>query len=233
MNMGRKSRSYKQDANPDHITPVEYGGMQQAYNHFNRELFDNALPDVFITYQRRAHSRGYFSPDRFSARAGKFGRHELALNPDSFVDRTDEQVCSTLAHEMVHVWQQACGSPPSRSYHDREWANKMKSTRLQPSSTGMPGGKETGYQMSHYIILEGAFTQSFQRLAAAGWKLNLQSAHQAGPKGGKNSKTKFTCPSCRQNVWGKPDAQIDCRPCGVQMNPAETGAQSYEQRRAA
>src|SRR5262252_9445660 len=57
----------KTDVTPA-ITPVEYGGLQQAYDHFNKELFDGALPDVFITYQRKAHSAGYFAPDRFSAR---------------------------------------------------------------------------------------------------------------------------------------------------------------------
>jgi hypothetical protein len=77
------------------ITPVEYGGLQEAYDYFNRVLFGGALLDVFIVYQRRAHSRGYFAPDRFSGRGTKFGRHELALNPDTFIDRSDEQVCST------------------------------------------------------------------------------------------------------------------------------------------
>ena len=220
--------------NPAHITPIEYGGLQQAYDHFNRELFDDALPDVFITYQRRAHTRGYFSPDRFSARAGKFGRHELALNPDSFVDRTDEQVCSTLAHEMTHVWQQAHGSPPSRGYQDRQWALKMRSIGLQPSSTGMPGGKETGYQVTHYIIAGGAFQTSFRSLAATRWKLNLQSAHQAGRKGGTNSKTKFTCASCGQNAWGKPDLAIVCKLCGVDMLTAySSDARSYDRKKVA
>jgi predicted SprT family Zn-dependent metalloprotease len=32
---------------------------------------------------------------------------ELALNPDAFIDRTDEQICSTPVHEMVHAWQHA------------------------------------------------------------------------------------------------------------------------------
>ena len=86
------------------ITPVEYSGLQMAYDHFNVILFDGSLVDVFITYQRHAHSRGYFSPDRFSGRDDVSGRHELALNPDGFVGRTDEQICSTLVHEMVHVW---------------------------------------------------------------------------------------------------------------------------------
>ena len=93
----------------------------------------------------------------------------------------------------------------------------MKAIGLQPSSTGMVGGKETGQQMTHYIIPGGAFAQAFAKLAATGWKLNLQSAHRAGGKKAPNSKTKFTCPSCAQNAWGKPDLAISCTPCGLDM----------------
>jgi predicted SprT family Zn-dependent metalloprotease len=199
------------------ITPVEYGGLQAAYEFFNATLFEGALPNLFITYQRRGGSAGYFAPERFSARTDVGAQHELALNPDAFINQTDEQVCQTLNHEMCHVWQHHHGKPPSRGYHDREWAVKMKSIGLQPSSTGMVGGKETGQKMSDYIIPGGAFTQAFARLAASGWKLNLQSAHRAGAKGGVSSKTKFTCPSCGANAWGKPDLQVACIPCGARM----------------
>jgi hypothetical protein len=81
------------------------------YDHLNRELFKAALPDVFITYQRRANSAGYFSPDRFSARVSELGRHELALNPDGFIGQSDEWIVSVLGHEMAHVWQQHFGKP--------------------------------------------------------------------------------------------------------------------------
>ncbi len=211
---------------PIAITPIEYGELQTAYDHFNAELFDDALPDVFITMQRRAHSRGYFSANWFSARSGKFGRHELALNPDAFVDRSDEQICSTLVHEQAHVWQQAYGKP-SRGYHNKEWAAKMKAVGLQPSSTGAVGGKETGHSMTHYIISGGTFAKAYAKLGATGWKLNLQSTHRPGSNGSTNSKTKFTCTSCSQNAWGKPDLAIICKVCGIEMR-----ARSYEQKSA-
>ena len=202
---------------PAAITPVEYSGLQEAFDRFNSALFDGALPDVFITYQRKAHSAGYFSPDRFSARVGEFGKHELALNPDGFIGQTDEQVCQTLAHEQTHVWQHVFGTPSARGCHNREWAAKMKSIGLQPSSTGMVGGKETGQHMSDYIIPGGPFTKAYAELAAIGWKLNLQSAHRAGPPKVADSKTKFTCAGCGQNAWGKPDLAIVCEPCGLKM----------------
>jgi predicted SprT family Zn-dependent metalloprotease len=124
----KKLRSYDRTADqPVAINPIEYTGLQEAYDHFNAELFDGGLGDVFITYQRRAHSAGYFSPDRFSGRVGEFGKHELALNPDGFIGHSDEQIVQTLVHEMTHVWQHQYGKPSARGYHNVEWAVKMES----------------------------------------------------------------------------------------------------------
>jgi hypothetical protein len=48
------------------------------------------------------------------------------------------------------------------------------------------------------------YKHAFAKLAAFGWKLNLQSAHRGGRSVTPNSKQKFTCPDCGQNAWGKP-----------------------------
>jgi SprT-like family len=224
--MARKQTSQRHSKQPIGITTVEYGRLQVGYEHFNKTLFEGELPDVFITYQRKAHSRGYFSPDRFSGRVGTLGQHELALNPDSFVDRTDELIASTLVHEMVHVWQHALGKPSARGYHNKEWAAKMKLLGLQPSNTGHVGGKETGQQMTHYIIPDGPFTQSYDKLAAAGWILNLQSAPRPGGAKAPSSKVKSTCPTCGGNAWGRPNYRLACVACG--NVPMALEIQSYD-----
>jgi predicted SprT family Zn-dependent metalloprotease len=218
MAKAKRHRVYERPLDqPIAITPVEYSGLQEAYDHFNRELFDGKLPDVFITYQRKARSYGHFSPNRFAGRTAEFGKHELALNPDGFIGKSDKDICSTLVHEQHHAWQQAAGTAAQRGYHDREWAAKMKENGLQPSSTGMVGGKETGQHMDHYIIPGGRFEQSYERLAATGWKLNLESAPRPGEQRGPNSKTKFSCSRCGQNAWGKPDLAVTCTPCRMEM----------------
>ncbi|OLB72055.1 MAG: hypothetical protein AUI16_21470 [Alphaproteobacteria bacterium 13_2_20CM_2_64_7] len=212
-----KVMKHQTAATPLAITPIEYGGLQEAYDFFNRELFDGKLPDVFITYQRKANSMGYFSADRFSGRTAKFAKHELALNPDAFINQSDMQVSQTLNHEMSHVWQHVKGTPPSRGYHNKEWAAKMKEIGLQPSSTGMVGGKETGQRMSDYILPGGRFELAFKKLAATGWQLNLQSAPQPGQRGRQNGgKTTFRC-SCGETGWGKPSLGILCEDCSVQF----------------
>jgi hypothetical protein len=164
--------------------------------------------------QRHANTRGYFFPERFSGRIDTAAVHELALNPDSFTGGTDAMILSTLVHEMCHVWQQTHGKPSRRSYHDRQWAAKMREIGLQPSSTGEEGGKETGQSMSHYMIPDGRYAKAYAKLAAQGFALHWQSVPVTEQgRGKKSSKTKFTCPECGLNAWAKPDAHLICGEC--------------------
>jgi hypothetical protein len=194
------------------ITTTEYRGFQKAYDFFNRALFGNSLPHVLVTLQRHARAKGYFSPDRFAGRVEDTRKtDELALNPDTFTGRTDEEILSTLTHEMAHVWQQHHGTPSSGRYHDREWAGKMKEIGLQPTDTGEPGGKETGQSVTHYIVPGGRYALAYARLQATGFQLNWQSVPlSAQAKAKRLSKTKFTCPECGQNAWAKPAAELLC-----------------------
>jgi predicted SprT family Zn-dependent metalloprotease len=213
----------KPDA-PVAITMLEYGALEDAFDFLNAKLFDGMLQNVQLVYGRRAHSGGHFAPDRFTYRVGNGGcEHELSLNPDAFVGRTNEWIVSILLHEMCHLWQHQFGKKKRKnySYHDKEWAMQMKALGLMPSNTGAVGGKETGQKMSHYIIPGGAYQQTFAALAASGWVLRLQSTIIAGgEKKPKKDKTKYTCPSCGLNLWGNiPDAKVSCDECGCVMSP--------------
>jgi len=207
------------------LTALEYGTLQDAYDHFNIGLFEGRLPQVLITLQRHARARGYFSRNRFQRRDGAQEQvHEIALNPDCFNGRTDEEILSTLAHEMAHVWQQEYGYPGRGRYHNREWAALMYSIGLMPSTTGEPGGAVTGDRVSHYILENGLFLRVCRTFVEK-YKLVWESAGIQGSSAGsgRNSdgnvlaktqtRTKFTCPNCGLNAWAKPDAVMDCHSC--------------------
>jgi ribosomal protein S27AE len=138
--------------------------------------------------------------------------HELALNPDNFTGRSDELILSTLVHEMAHVWQQTYGEPSRRGYHNRQWAEKMREVGLQPTSTGEPGGMETGQSITHYILPEGRYARAYAQLSDSGYQLHWQSLPAVG-SAKKTSKRKFTCPECGQNAWAKPGARLICGQC--------------------
>lgn len=205
-------------------TSRTYGALQAAYDHFNEYLFGNELPSCIITLQRHARAYGYFSGDRFANRddAGEI-RDEIALNPQHFQTRTTEQTLSTLVHEMAHLWQHHHGKPPRRCYHNKEWAAKMIEVGLVPSDTGTPGGKTTGEKVSHYIAEAGPFALACADfLARHGAVLfSDRAGDQAAVAKAKKNRTKYTCPSCQMNAWGKPALQILCIECDEQLEPEE------------
>jgi transcription elongation factor Elf1 len=210
------------------ITTTEYGNFEQAFDYFNRELFDGKLSSCLITLQRKGRRTfGYYSADRFRHRARSEFTDEIALNPAKFEGRSDLEILSTLVHEMVHQFQRIRGNPGRGRYHNREWADMMIERGLIPSITGEPGGRQTGDSMSHYIREGGRFEQACQKLFATGFKLNWQSVEKSPRNGGKakegngragtaaasSGRDKFTCPKCGLNAWAKPSAALICGVC--------------------
>ena len=89
----------------------------------------------------------------------------------------------------------------------------MKEIGLQPTTTGEPGGKETGQSVTHDIIPGGLYAQAYSKLKAQGFELHWQSVPGQQAKAKAASKTKFTCPTCGQNAWAKPAAALICGDC--------------------
>lgn len=146
-----------------HPSHALYQALQTAYDHFNRELFENRLPELIFTVQRQNDVLGYFAPERWVSPEGE-RCHEIAINPSHMGQSRVIDVLQTLAHEMVHCWQYCFGSPGRRCYHNKEWAQKMIAIGLQPSSTGAPGGEITGQHMSDYPLAGGRFLSACESL---------------------------------------------------------------------
>lgn len=208
-------------------TAATYAGLPKAYDHYNRTLFGGQLPRCLITFQRHKGAYGYFAPQRFRSTApSPEVTDEIALNPQHIGERSARETHSTLVHEMAHLWQQHCGTPPKSGYHTREWAEKMKQVGLHPSTTGEPGGKETGPRVSHFIVEGGPFAKAFAELESKGLGELYTDAWAEDPERQKTrerkaaSKTKFSCPTCEQNVWAKPTTRIRCDDCDELMEAA-------------
>lgn len=219
----RKATSY--DAKRPDPTASTYQHLLAAWDFFNARLFEGKLPYCLLTLQRHKGSYGYFAAGRFASRDGKHSTDEVALNPQHFGERTDKETLSTLAHEQAHVWQQHFGKPPSGVYHNKEWAAKMKEIGLHPSTTGKPGGKETGRNCSHYIIPGGAYEKAHAEFAAKhGGALYIEAWREGEAEKKKRekknaSKTKYTCGGCGCNAWAKPGANLMCGDCSEDMEP--------------
>lgn len=152
-------------------TPVAYRELQQAYDHFNVELFDGKLPGCLITLQREKKSHGYFSFQRFASAEG-LRCDEIALNPMYFAIVPLEGNMQTLVHEMAHQWQAHFGDRGRARYHNAEWGQKMEAIGLMPSSTGKPGGKRTGDHVADYPIKGGRFEIAARKLIDSAFRIS-------------------------------------------------------------
>jgi predicted SprT family Zn-dependent metalloprotease len=194
-----------------------HGAFIVAFDFFNKHLFESRLPHCVITMRASRGSRGYFSKDRFEGPSEEIS-HEIALNPRASKKRTVAQVLS-IVHEMVHLEQQCFYTPGRGRYHNKEWARLMKRLGLYPSSTGQPGGGETGQRVSHFIIAGGPFDIACAELLATGFKIEYADIrHDGQRKTPEKSKAKYTCNGCGFNAWAKPRAtNLSCLDCGLQM----------------
>jgi len=145
-------------------TEQTYFELQQAYDVFNRILFDNELPECLITLQKANATRtSFFYAKRFSNRLGE-KIDEIAMNPTFFAVVPLVEIMQKLAHSMCHVWQHNHGQPGRGPYHNVQWADKMESIGLMPSSTGEPGGARTGDSVKEYAVKGGMFLEACEEL---------------------------------------------------------------------
>lgn len=214
-------------------TRETYDALQDAYDHFNGELFGDELPNCIITLKRKNRSFGSFSGKRYVRRDGRES-DEIALNPAHFQDRSLADTLATLVHEMVHLWQHHHGSPGRGGYHNRQWAAKMKQIGLYPSSTGAGGGKETGDRMSHYIMSGGPFIGALDILERRGFTIPWAEVPAIEPEasGGEEGteapvgsrsgeRVKYVCPICQLNALARHGAKLACLEHGEQMLPEQ------------
>jgi hypothetical protein len=192
-------------------TTQTYNSLTAAYDFFNRELFSGSLPPCLITIQRHKGAFGFFSGERFANTANpKEVTDEIALNPAHFADRKPDEVLSTLAHEMVHLWQHHFGKKPRKGYHDKQWAAKMRTIGLIPTATGEPGGKDTGQQMTHLIDVNGRYAQVAPKLLIDHPAILYHDRvddNDPARKKKSASKTKYKCPECGLNAWATANNQ--------------------------
>lgn len=199
----------------------QYSSCQNPYNLFNKHLFKESLPPCILTFPRKRNAYGFFVNNRWSNHQQNI-IYEISLSPDS-LELQIEEIMSILVHEMVHLWQYEFGKPCSGDYHNRQWGFKMKEIGLMPSKTGEPGGKEIGSPMSHYILKDGQFSQTFKQIpleyliAWKNYQLSKISIHTPMQEKSSRNKLKYFCPSCNLNVWGKLNLHIKCEDCQLKL----------------
>lgn len=202
-------------------TLSQYSTLDAAFRFFNKKLFGGQLPHCLIVFEQKGkRTLGYYAKDRWQQRTGKGSLDEIAINPFFMRGRSDKEIISTLVHEMAHLWQFHFGKPSRNGYHNKQWGDKMDEIGLVPSSTGAPGGKRTGQQMTHYIQAGGLFDLAWAEFVAQGHSFEwVRLLEECSSSSSDRNKVKYSCPGCDLNAWAKPDVRIVCGSCNEELIP--------------
>jgi hypothetical protein len=187
--------------------PDQHSRLQEAADLFNAQLFGGELSPVYLTLQHKPGCYGYFSPDRFRAANGAL-ISSIALDSVTAVDRPLIELLSTLVHEQCHQLIYERSGCKSTGAHGPAWRQAMQRCGLPPLQVGATWKKAT-----HRIDPAGLFAEVFsaerEQLQALPW----QERHGKTARSRGTDRVKFTCPSCQQNAWGRPAAELLCGSC--------------------
>jgi len=196
-------------------TKEQYSALESAYAYFNKKLFKRELTPVLITLSRRSRSKGYYLPKSwFNDSCPDVA--QININPVIF--HADPKTSfSTLVHEMAHHQLFLKEKTAHGGYHTHKFAELMEEIGLACSHTGKPGGRQVGRHMSHYIIPGGAFEKAFDAMPKEYYAPFKPHDTELVLKNANKNKTTYCCPQCKFLAWAKPDANLLCGSCSMQM----------------
>ena len=186
--------------------------LQQAFDIFNSNLFDNQLPDAMLRIERLKNANGIYRPARYSDKEGSTIAC-IALNSTNANERELHLLLSTLVHEMAHMYVHLIDNEgKATGGHGVEWRKLMVDLGLDPIKVGI-----TWRQATHSINPDGLFISVYQdhqrKLEALPWKELANDVVRGRVRG--LDHTKFQCPSCGLIARAKASAELLCGNCST------------------
>lgn len=184
--------------------------VQRSIQWWNHKRFGDKLPPVMVGFYPqtpRGRRLGHYLPGCWIK--GKLKSAEIVLYADLCLAAGPKEVLLTVAHELVHHWQEINGKPGRPPRHNREWHEKAQSIGLV--TEGMKG-----YTTPGPVFEEDA--------KAFGFKLDAIVFRSVPTKDRQKGKMrKWTCPSeCNGSIRsGKSEVYLTCGICEEPLEPAE------------
>jgi hypothetical protein len=208
-------------------TSETYSNLIRAFDFFNERYFDGTLPRPMITLRGTGKAAVSYLHHSFGTVSGTDRIDEIAVNARRLLFTPPDEFLDEFVHVLCHIWQAHFGAPTRNGYHNKQFADKLRSVGLIPSPTGKKHGKETGQLISQYRDETGAFARACQELIDVhGFVLNYGdlTADQAKSVPGEperpkpNSGITYVCttPGCPVDLKGKPGApfvRVSCVDC--------------------
>lgn len=201
------------------------GYLEKLFRGLNGRFYNNALPDPVIQIIPDMKSFGHIE---VSPRwIGEDGKKRYELNVSGFhLDRPIENVCSTLLHEMAHLYALENGiQDTSRNgyYHNKRFKEIAENhgiivthvdgigwSHTEPSEDLLSWLLETGYTDVEFFKEKPLlFKYGF------GSSITIDTDNGTVSVAPKSSTRKYQCPHCKNSFRATKDINVLCIDCGI------------------
>ncbi|QDV37719.1 hypothetical protein [Tautonia plasticadhaerens] len=202
-------------------TIEQFSAYNEAFDYFNKRLFDGRLGPAMLSIARKGRSKGYFTPRKWRNKAGE-QVHEIAISPDLIAEGLDATMAQVVAlmgrqlrwQEAIEAGDEKAASTAARGYADARQCEIWLELGLLPM--GKDGGRTRGgWNLDVEVVLE---CEADMAIEAVPKKAMLPWEAVAGgqPEGDdeprrKTGRLKYTCPICEAHVLGRPGLEVRCK----------------------
>lgn len=208
------------------ITALEY-----SFDYLNDRFYDGKLkrPVITMSEGHKARARGWFTcSEVWHTKDGNDHAYELNIASD-YLDRSFEEVATTLAHEMIHCYNmmegiQDCARSGSR--HNKKFKEAAEAHGMfwvEPSDeSSWADYKRVGY--ARVVFKEEVKSEVLEAMKSLEEALTMyrdrrQTKDRVKNTGDRKPVIKYMCPCCGNSVRATKEVRIGCIDCGQPMLP--------------
>lgn len=200
------------------------GYLEKIFRALNADWFGGELEEPIITIQSTPRAYGHVTVGKVWYRKDE-QRHELNMGAET-VNRPIEEVCATMMHEMVHLYNITHGVQDcSRggTYRNKKFKAEAERRGLHIEHHERYGWTITtpSEELIDYIISKG--WEEIKMNRGLGWVPPPSGGAKAGGSTGStppkkpSSTRKYRCPCCGNSVRATKAVRIMCMDCDLQM----------------
>ena len=192
--------------------------LEELFDRFNKAFFEGKLEKPVITVSPDSTRGAYGWCTGWKAwkdGTKNDGFYEINICAE-YLNRPFEETCSTLIHEMCHLWNLQEGiQDTSRggTYHNKKFKEAAEKHGLTVAKTDKHGWSKTGLTPE-----TEAFVKSMEKQA-----FSIVRPKVSGLKGAakKQSSRKYVCPCCGAIIRATKEVYVICGDCEVPFEESE------------
>lgn len=193
--------------------------FMKLFNGLNDKLFSGELPKVVITFEAGFKKGAYgWIHSQKTWLSGKEEKYCINISAD-YLDRPIYEVCSTLLHEMCHLYaivNDIQDTSRAGIYHNKSFKKIAESHGLHCECADKIGWSVTSLTEDTKKVVDSLCILQEIRL----YMIKPKENEKKRPK--KSSRRKYICPNCGQMIAATKEVDVICGVCFDIDNPVET-----------